>query len=118
MENPVIVWAYDPDWPGRFLSLRERIADVLGDMAAAIASVRLYADRFPEGLRMLLRVSRHFGSILTVREPRFWHLKELNFFAKHERALSVPGMFSITKQLRDMLSQAQREKFPDSRCKT
>ena len=39
MDNPVIVWAYDPDWLGRFQSLRERIADALGDMAAAIEHV-------------------------------------------------------------------------------
>jgi GrpB-like predicted nucleotidyltransferase (UPF0157 family) len=39
MENPVIVCAYDPDWPGRFQSLRKRIADALGDMAAAIEHV-------------------------------------------------------------------------------
>jgi len=39
MENPVIILAYDPDWPGRFQSLRKRIADVLGDMAAAIEHV-------------------------------------------------------------------------------
>jgi len=39
MENPVIILAYDPDWPGRFQSLRKRIANVLGDMAAAIEHV-------------------------------------------------------------------------------
>jgi hypothetical protein len=75
----------------------------------------LYADRFPKGYSLKLRVSGHFGSILTVREPRFWHGKELNFFAKYERELSAPGMFAITRQLREMLSQDQRMKFPDSR---
>jgi hypothetical protein len=74
----------------------------------------LYADRFPAGQKMILRVSAHFGSVLTVPEPRFWHSRELNFFAKHERELSAPGMFGITKQLRDMLSQEQREKFPEA----
>lgn len=39
MENPVVVSAYDPDWPGRFQFLRKRIADALGDMAAAIEHV-------------------------------------------------------------------------------
>lgn len=67
---------------------------------------------------MTLRVSGHFGSILTVREPRFWHGKELNFFAKHERQLSAPDMFAITRQLREMLSQDQRIKFPQSRSLT
>jgi len=76
----------------------------------------LYSDRFPEGQRMTLRVSGHFGSILTVPEPRFWHGRELNFFAKHERELSAPGMFAITRQLRETLSQEQRKKFPDNRC--
>lgn len=39
MANPVIVLDYDPHWPGLFQSLRRRIADVLGDMAAAIEHV-------------------------------------------------------------------------------
>jgi GrpB-like predicted nucleotidyltransferase (UPF0157 family) len=39
MENPVIVLAYDPNWPGRFQYLRKRIADALGGMAAAIEHV-------------------------------------------------------------------------------
>lgn len=39
MANPVVVLDYDPDWPGLFQSLRRRIADVLGDMAAAIEHV-------------------------------------------------------------------------------
>src|SRR5260370_7576352 len=34
MANPVIVLDYDPNWPGLFQSLRKRIADALGDMAA------------------------------------------------------------------------------------
>lgn len=75
----------------------------------------MYAKRFPSGRKLILRVSGHFGSILTVPEPRFWHGRELNFFAKHERELSSPGMFSITRQLRDTLSQEAREKFPDNR---
>jgi hypothetical protein len=75
----------------------------------------LYVGRFPEGRELSLRVSAHFGSILTVAEPRFWHGRDLNFFAKNERHLSEPGMFSITKQLRDTLSQEQRMKFPESR---
>ena len=87
----------------------ESVFQVLGSVNA------LYADRFPERQRMTLRVSGHYGSILTVREPRFWHGKELNFFAKHERELSAPAMFAITKQLRDMLSQEQRMKFPEGR---
>ena len=36
MANPIIVLDYDPNWPGLFQSLRKRIADTLGDMAAAI----------------------------------------------------------------------------------
>jgi GrpB-like predicted nucleotidyltransferase (UPF0157 family) len=39
MTNPVIVLDYDPKWPELFQSLRERIADALGDMAAAIEHV-------------------------------------------------------------------------------
>jgi GrpB-like predicted nucleotidyltransferase (UPF0157 family) len=39
MANPVIVLDYDPNWPGLFQSLRKRIADALGDMAAAIEHV-------------------------------------------------------------------------------
>jgi len=39
MTNPVIVLDYDPSWPGVFQSLRKRIADALGDMAAAIEHV-------------------------------------------------------------------------------
>lgn len=39
MENPVIILDYDTNWPGRFQSLRKRIADALGDMAAAIEHV-------------------------------------------------------------------------------
>jgi GrpB-like predicted nucleotidyltransferase (UPF0157 family) len=39
MANPVIVSDYDPNWPGLFQSLRKRIADALGDMAAAIEHV-------------------------------------------------------------------------------
>jgi GrpB-like predicted nucleotidyltransferase (UPF0157 family) len=39
MANPVIVLDYDPNWPGLFHSLRKRIADALGDMAAAIEHV-------------------------------------------------------------------------------
>jgi GrpB-like predicted nucleotidyltransferase (UPF0157 family) len=39
MANPVIVLDYDTNWPGVFQSLRERIADALGDMAAAIEHV-------------------------------------------------------------------------------
>jgi GrpB-like predicted nucleotidyltransferase (UPF0157 family) len=37
--NPVIILDYDPNWPGLFQSLRKRIADALGDMAAAIEHV-------------------------------------------------------------------------------
>jgi len=39
MANPVIILAYDPNWPGIFQSLRKRIADVLGEMAAAVEHV-------------------------------------------------------------------------------
>jgi GrpB-like predicted nucleotidyltransferase (UPF0157 family) len=39
MANPVIILDYDPNWPGVFQSLRKRIADALGDMAAAIEHV-------------------------------------------------------------------------------
>jgi GrpB-like predicted nucleotidyltransferase (UPF0157 family) len=39
MENPVIVLDYDPAWPGLFQALRKRIADALGDMAAAIEHI-------------------------------------------------------------------------------
>jgi GrpB-like predicted nucleotidyltransferase (UPF0157 family) len=37
--NPIIVVDYDPNWPAVFRSLRKRIADALGDMAAAIEHV-------------------------------------------------------------------------------
>jgi GrpB-like predicted nucleotidyltransferase (UPF0157 family) len=37
--NPVIIVDYDPNWPGLFQSLRKRIADALGDMAAAVEHV-------------------------------------------------------------------------------
>jgi GrpB-like predicted nucleotidyltransferase (UPF0157 family) len=39
MANPVIVLDYDPNWPELFQSLRKRIADALGNMAAAIEHV-------------------------------------------------------------------------------
>jgi GrpB-like predicted nucleotidyltransferase (UPF0157 family) len=39
MLNPVIVVAYDPNWPDLFQFLRERIADALGDIAVAIEHV-------------------------------------------------------------------------------
>jgi GrpB-like predicted nucleotidyltransferase (UPF0157 family) len=39
MANPIIVLEYDPNWPGLFQSLRKRIADALGDIAAAIEHV-------------------------------------------------------------------------------
>jgi len=39
MANPVIVLDYNPNWPEAFQSLRKRIADALGDMAAAIEHV-------------------------------------------------------------------------------
>jgi GrpB-like predicted nucleotidyltransferase (UPF0157 family) len=39
MANPVIVLDYDPDWPRLFRSLRRRIGDALGDLAAAIEHV-------------------------------------------------------------------------------
>ncbi|PYX88742.1 MAG: GrpB family protein, partial [Acidobacteria bacterium] len=39
MANPVIVLDYDPNWPELFRSLRKRIADALGNMAAAIEHV-------------------------------------------------------------------------------
>jgi GrpB-like predicted nucleotidyltransferase (UPF0157 family) len=39
MPNPIIVLDYDPGWPALFQSLRKRIADTLGDMAAAIEHV-------------------------------------------------------------------------------
>jgi GrpB-like predicted nucleotidyltransferase (UPF0157 family) len=39
MANPIIVLDYDPNWPGLFQSLRKRIADTLGDRAAAIEHV-------------------------------------------------------------------------------
>ena len=39
MANPIIVLDYDPTWPAIFQSLRKRIADALGDMAAAIEHV-------------------------------------------------------------------------------
>ena len=37
--NPIIVLDYDPNWPVVFQSLRKRIAETLGDMAAAIEHV-------------------------------------------------------------------------------
>ncbi len=40
MENPVVVLDYDPNWPEHFQSFRKRIADALGDMAAAIEHFR------------------------------------------------------------------------------
>jgi len=39
MANPIIVLNYDPNWPKLFQSFRKRIADALGDMAAAIEHV-------------------------------------------------------------------------------
>ncbi len=39
MANPLIVLSYDANWPGLFQSLRKRIVDALGDMAAAIEHV-------------------------------------------------------------------------------
>jgi GrpB-like predicted nucleotidyltransferase (UPF0157 family) len=39
MPSPVIVLDYDSNWPALFQSLRKRIADTLGDMAAAIEHV-------------------------------------------------------------------------------
>jgi GrpB-like predicted nucleotidyltransferase (UPF0157 family) len=39
MAKPVIVLDYDPGWPGLFQSLRRRIADALGDMAAVIEHI-------------------------------------------------------------------------------
>src|SRR5579864_1738490 len=39
MANPVIVLDYDSNWPALFQSLRKRVADALGDMAAAIEHV-------------------------------------------------------------------------------
>jgi GrpB-like predicted nucleotidyltransferase (UPF0157 family) len=39
MTNPVIVLEYNPHWPELFQSLRKRIADALGEMAAAIEHV-------------------------------------------------------------------------------
>jgi GrpB-like predicted nucleotidyltransferase (UPF0157 family) len=39
MANPVIILDYDPKWPILFQSLRKRIADAFGDMAAAIEHV-------------------------------------------------------------------------------
>jgi GrpB-like predicted nucleotidyltransferase (UPF0157 family) len=39
MANPVIIVDYDPNWPRLFQSLRKRIADALGNMAAAIEHV-------------------------------------------------------------------------------
>ncbi|HLJ28994.1 MAG TPA: GrpB family protein [Candidatus Angelobacter sp.] len=39
MANPVIILDYDSNWPALFQSLRKRIADALGDMAAAIEHV-------------------------------------------------------------------------------
>jgi GrpB-like predicted nucleotidyltransferase (UPF0157 family) len=39
MANPIIVVDYDHNWPRLFQSLRKRIADALGDMAAAIEHV-------------------------------------------------------------------------------
>jgi GrpB-like predicted nucleotidyltransferase (UPF0157 family) len=39
MANPVIVLPYDPIWPRVFLALRVRIADAIGDLAAAIEHV-------------------------------------------------------------------------------
>jgi GrpB-like predicted nucleotidyltransferase (UPF0157 family) len=37
--NPVVVLDYDPNWPKSFQALRRRIADALGDAAAAIEHV-------------------------------------------------------------------------------
>jgi GrpB-like predicted nucleotidyltransferase (UPF0157 family) len=37
--NAIIVLEYDPNWPVVFQSLRKRIAETLGDMAAAIEHV-------------------------------------------------------------------------------
>src|SRR6202022_397237 len=39
MANPVLVLDYDSNWPALFQSLRKRIADAPGDMAAAIEHV-------------------------------------------------------------------------------
>jgi GrpB-like predicted nucleotidyltransferase (UPF0157 family) len=39
MANPVIIFDYDPNWPVLFQSLRKRIANALGDLAAAIEHV-------------------------------------------------------------------------------
>jgi GrpB-like predicted nucleotidyltransferase (UPF0157 family) len=39
MANPVIILDYDPNWPRLFQYFRRRIADVLGDMVAAIEHV-------------------------------------------------------------------------------
>lgn len=43
MANPTTVLDYDPNWPFVFLSLRKRIAETLGGMAAAIEHVGITA---------------------------------------------------------------------------
>jgi hypothetical protein len=72
-----------------------------------------FRTRFPDGITLPLRVSAHFASVLTVADPRFWHSSEMNFFMKHERDLAVPGCFTITKDLRNNLTQCERLKFPE-----
>jgi hypothetical protein len=85
----------------------ELVFEVLRDVNS------LYARRFPDDRELAIRVSGHYGWILTVPDPGLWHSSDLNWFMKGERRLSEPGRFSITAELRNTLSQEQREKFPE-----
>jgi GrpB-like predicted nucleotidyltransferase (UPF0157 family) len=87
MPDPVVICDYDPAWPGRYETLRARLASALGDLAATIehlgsTSVPGLAAKPVIDLNIVLRSSADLPEVIR-------RLASLGYV--HEGDLGIPG---------------------------
>jgi hypothetical protein len=90
--------------------------DVVVDAADAIYDLfEKWKKQYSELETNLLdiRVSAHISPIFADKDPGFWTSEDLNNFIKYERSISEEG-FSITKQIRDLLTSSKQKRFVNS----
>jgi hypothetical protein len=90
--------------------------DVVVDAADAVYELfEKWRKKYSELETNLLdiRVCVHVSPIFADKDPGFWTSEDLNNFIKYERNISENG-FSITKQIRDLLTSPKQKRFMNS----
>jgi hypothetical protein len=90
--------------------------DIVVDAADAVYQLfEKWRKKYSELETNLLdvRVCAHVSPIFADKDPGFWTSEDLNNFIKYERNISEDG-FSITKQIRDLLTSSKQKRFMNS----